>query len=110
MAIVTRKSLQELFSRGDTTSMHAIGRALVVVFNNQTSGEQHSNEANPRNKKGFTNADAYSGCLSAKFYIRHRKLEHWQIVNWTTNNRLAKYHKQIDVAAVEKAAKRIKNV
>ena len=105
--IVTRESLSNLVLRGDTVSMHAIGRALVHLFNRQTDAEQATNDTRVWNEMGFTGADAYSGSLSAKFYLKHHRLEDWQIERWTKLNvrgvpRIAKYWKQLDEEAKKK--------
>lgn len=81
-----------------------IGRALVVLLRNQTSDEQESNTTNISNGVGFTGADAYSGSLTAKFYLKHKRLEDWMVEKWAKPNvngvpRLAKYHGQLNNAA-----------
>ena len=106
--IVTRESLHNLVTRGDDVAMHAIGRALVHLFRRQTEVEQESNETNVNNSVGFTGMDGRSGCITAKYYLKHRKLLDWQVERWTRLNakgcaRLAKYWKQID----EEAQKRV---
>lgn len=111
--IVTREKFQDLICRGDETAMHAIGKALVHLFNRQTVVEQKSNDTRYHNEMGFTPADAHSGCLTAKYYLRHGKLEDWQIQRWIRPNkkgvpRLAKYWRQIDEEAQKKALRKIK--
>lgn len=111
MAIVTKESLQELIDRNDHTTMHVVGRALVVLFNNQLQDEKESNDTTHHNGIGFTGADARSGSLTAKYYLKHKFLEEWQVHRWTKKNdkgwsRLTKYHRQLNVAAEAKAAKK----
>lgn len=81
-----------------------LGRALVVVFDNQTEAEKQANITNRDNGAGFTGADARSGCLTAKYFLKHGMLADWQFDRWTKRNRkgimrFAKYWKQLDSAA-----------
>ena len=105
MAIVTRKSLQAMLNNDNPEYVvQVIGRALVVLFNNQTRDEQVMNTTNQDNGIGFTGADAHSGSITAKYFIKHKTLLNWQIDRWTKPTasgyaRLAKYHKQLNAAA-----------
>jgi len=86
-----------------------IGRALVAIFKRQTKDEQAVNVTNCHNGIGFTGADAHSGCITAKYYIKHRTLLDWQVERWTKTNRngvprIAKYWKQLDQIARERQA------
>ena len=109
MAIVTRESLTDMIETANDAKKQAIvGRALVVVFNNQTENEKAVNETNQDNGVGFTGADARAGSLTAKFWLKHQRLEDWMVDNWTRKNvngvmRLAKYHKQLNAAAEKKS-------
>jgi len=81
-----------------------IGRALVAIFNNQLSEEQNSNVTRFSNGIGFTQADARCGSISAKFYLKHGKLEEWQIKVWMKPNkhglpRIVKYAEQLNKIA-----------
>ena len=110
--LVDRNSLHSIVTRGDVVSMHAIGRALVHLFNRQTRTEQARNDTEVWNEIGFTGADGRSGCITAKYYIKHGSLLDWQIDMWTKTGRsgyarIAKYWKQINEEAEKKAA--IKN-
>lgn len=109
MTVVTQQSLHDLVSRGDEVAMHAIGRALVHLFNRQTEHERQVNTVRVHNTIGFTPADGKSGCISAKFYLKHGRLEDWQVERWAKPNvkgvaRIAKYHRQLN----EEAEKRSK--
>ena len=107
-AIVTAQSLMNMIDAADNTRRAAIiGRALVVVFNNQTAMEQAANVTNEDNGTGFAGMDARSGTLTAKSYIKYGALMQWQIDMWTKKNskgimRIAKYHRQLNEAAVMK--------
>lgn len=81
-----------------------IGKALVVLLNRQTEAEADTNTTNLHNKVGFSAADAHSGCLTAKYWLKNKKLEDWMIAKWTKIGRsgyprLSKYWEQLDHAA-----------
>jgi len=105
MKLVTRESLQVMLDNKNPDYVATvIGRALVVLLNNQTRDEQASNVTTEHNGIGFTGADAHSGCITAKYFIKHKKLLDWQVARWTNPAksgfaRLAKYHKQLNEAA-----------
>ena len=87
---------------------HIVGRALVALFKRQTETERTLNDTNVNNNRGFTAGDAKSGSITAKYYIKHKKLESWQIQKWLEGNargemRLTKYWRQINEVAAEKA-------
>ena len=107
--LVTRDSLTALVSRDDIAAQ-VIGRALVALFNRQTSSEQTANTTNRDNDVGFTHADARSGSLTAKYFLKHKTLLEWQIDRWRKPQkngfpRLAKYWRQLDDIARQKATK-----
>jgi hypothetical protein len=89
--------------------MHFVGRALVVLLNRQTADEQATAHTTHTNNRGFSQSDAKSGTLCAKYYLKHNKLEPWMIGNWTRHwrgqPRIAKYWVQLNEAAQAKAAK-----
>lgn len=103
--IVTKESLTEMLERDDEAFVtKVIGRALVHLFNRQTEDEKRVNDTRMHNAEGFTPADAHSGCITAKYFLKHGKLLDWQIEMWTKKNakgtpRLAKYHGQLDKIA-----------
>lgn len=107
---VTRESLQVMINSADAVKkQHIVGRALVAIFNRQTMSEKNSNITNNWNTVGFSGADAYSGCLTAKSYLKHKSLQEWQVQKWLKPARngfarLTKYHKQLNEIAMEKAA------
>lgn len=110
MTIVTRSKLIEMINRQDEVAMHAIGRALVHLFRRQTEAERDMNTTCEYNLRGFTGADGRQGALTAKYYLKHKKLLDWQMEIWRKPNkngipRLAKYWAQINEEA-EKKAKR----
>jgi len=106
--IVDQVSLIKLVNQNNDLSMHAIGRALVLIFKRQTEDERKANTTNTTNMRGFTGADARKGSITAKYYIKHKKLLDWQIAYWLEPNvnnipRIAKYHKQLNEEARIKA-------
>lgn len=109
--IVTRQSLQDLLdSKAGTPELqHVIGRALVCLYQRQTSAEQSRNTTDEDNGVGFASCDALSGSRTAKSYMQYGRLLQWQIEAWgrrTSNGfaRICKYHKQLNEVAEAKAA------
>ena len=108
--IVTKESLQAMLEAADDAKKaKIIGRALVVLFKRQTEGEKSSNTTDVNNSIGFTGADGRSGCLSAKYFLKHGTLADWQVERWmrpakSGSPRIAKYWRQLDEAAQTKAA------
>jgi antitoxin component YwqK of YwqJK toxin-antitoxin module len=104
--LVTRESLQLLLQseRGG----EVVGRALKAIFTkNQTEEERKYNDTKKFNGIGFSGADARSGSITAKYFIKHGRLEQWQIDQWTRIqkngfSRLTKYWKQLNEIAMEK--------
>jgi hypothetical protein len=106
--LVTKESFIALLNNEDPNFVKAvIGRALVVLFNNQTEDERKTNDTNHENGEGFTGADSRSGCISAKYFIKHGTLEDWMVEQWTKQRahgpRIAKYWRQLNDAAIRKA-------
>lgn len=88
-----------------------VGRALVVLFKRQTAMEQSQNNAVNTNNAGFNKGDSKTGCITAKYYIKHKKLEDWMIDRWLKYNemgemRITKYWRQINEAIQEKASQK----
>lgn len=112
--IVTRESLLNLL-KDEAKRPHVIGRALVVLFNRQTEAERAANQTNMHNAIGFTGADGRSGCLTAKFYLKHKTLLPWQVDRWMKPGksgfpRITKYWRQLDQAAQLKAVQKDEKV
>jgi hypothetical protein len=106
MTLVTRNSLMSLLSN-ENKRPHVIGRALVAIFNNQTRDEQSTNHTVVHNNIGFTGADAKSGSITAKYYLKHKNLLPWQVDQWMKDfkgfPRITKYTKQLNLVAQTKA-------
>jgi hypothetical protein len=84
--------------------VRTVGRALVAIFKNQTGVEQSGNKTKNNNGIGFTKADARIGCIAAKYYLKHKSLEQWQLDIWLRSNkqglpRIVKYASQLNAIA-----------
>lgn len=97
----TRETFIEMLQNDDREYViRVIGRALLVVFRNQTETEKSANITNNHNMMGFTPADARQGSITAKYFIKHKTLLDFQIDMWLKLNdkgipRVAKYWKQL---------------
>ena len=84
-----------------------IGRALVGLFKRQTEDEAKCNDTKFVNNVGFSGSDARSGSLTAKYYMKHKRLEEWQVKKWIRlgkngHPRIARYHRQLNEIALER--------
>lgn len=107
MALVTPEYIDNFLTKNPSKRAEFIGRALVVLFNNQTRDEKAVNDTCEHNGIGFTGADANSGSISAKFFLKHRTLQDWNVERWMKRNkkgqmRIAKYWRQLDAEAQRK--------
>lgn len=111
MSFVTRTSLAAMLAREDREFViRVVGRALVALFNRQLDSEKSSNTAAVFNGAGFSGADARSGSITAKYFLKHGTLLEWQVEQWTKPARnglpkLCKYAKQLDEVAARKSAR-----
>lgn len=103
--IVTKDSLRTMLNNPNQVYvMHVVGRALTALFKRQTDDEKSSNDTRVWNTVGFSGADAKSGSLTAKSYLKNKKLEQWQVDKWLKIGkngypRLCKYHSQLNEIA-----------
>ena len=109
---LTREQVVALVLRTDDVGMNAVGRALVHLLNRQTREESRDNVTRNQNDVGFTPADARMGCIHAKYFIKHRMLNEWQVAYWRKTNvrgipRVAKYWRQLSEEADRQAAKKV---
>lgn len=90
------------------TNDKAIGRALVVLFNNQTADEQAVENVRHRNGEGFRPCHAKMGTSMAKFFLRNGYLSPKQLAYWRVEQkqgmRISIYWRQLLAAAHQKAA------
>jgi hypothetical protein len=104
--IVTKESLLNMLDASPEKKAQIVGRALVVLFNRQVEDEKTSNDTRHLNMQGFAPCDAYSGTLTAKYFLRHRRLLDWQLERWLAPTskgypRIVKYTRQLNEAANE---------
>lgn len=103
--IVTREGLQKMLDNaGSQKRMDIVGRALIVLFNNQTFNEQIDMTTTEQNGEGFTGTDAKYGTWCAELYIKDRKLAAKTVEKWYKKNskgisRISKYWNQLNIAA-----------
>lgn len=108
--MVTKDSLTKMIQAANPEKQaQIVGRACVVLFKRQTDSERAMNTTNTENSMGFTGADAKSGSLTAKMFLKNKTLQAWQVERWLKVDRrgtmrIAKYWKQLDEAARAKAA------
>lgn len=109
MNLVTRESLQAMLESDNPEYVtRVVGRALVAIFNNQTDSEKSDNATEDQNGIGFSGADARSGTLTAKTYLKRKTLEDWQVERWTRRgkngySRITKYAKQLNQIATSRS-------
>jgi len=111
--LVTRESLELLLASTDRNKViQVVGRALVVINNNQTKVEQDAVQTLEHNGIGFTSGDAKGGTLTAKYFKRHNTLLDWQLEKWlrvtATGTRLGKYHAQLNKEAIRLKEERMR--
>lgn len=108
--MITRDSLQQMLDNQNRDYViKVVGRALVALFERQTREEQATDQTSHNNNVGFTGADARSGSLTAKSYLKNKTLADWQVERWLKKgksgySRLCKYWKQLDEIATARAA------
>ena len=108
--MVTKDSLTKMIQAANPEKQaQIVGRACLVLFKRQTESERQTNATNTENSIGFTGSDAKCGSLTAKTFLKHKTLQPWQVERWLKVDcrgtmRIAKYWKQLDEAARDKAA------
>lgn len=107
--LVTKESIQKMLDNPNRLYvMNVIGRALVAIWNRQTEDEKSTNETKIHNGIGFAGCDARSGSLTARSYLKNKRLEDWQMDRWMKKSeksgyaRLCKYHTQLNQIALSK--------
>jgi hypothetical protein len=91
-----RESISALLARND----RAVERALVVLYDRQTAGEQDAEATHESNGRGFTGVDAYIFSSFAKQIQRGRSLTPKQLAvcrkpDKNGNLRIARYWNQL---------------
>lgn len=111
MAKVTRDWIKRYVETQPAAKVEEmVGRALIRLLERQTREEQQVNDTREDNAIGFSAADAKSGSITAKTFIKNGKLLDWQLEKWTKPGRngyprIAKYARQLNDVA-EKAGPR----
>ncbi len=87
---------------------HAIGKALVVLFKNQTASEQSQEATINRNGEGFRPCHAHMGTSMARFYaargfLTPKQIDYWRRPMKDGNMRIGVYWRQLAEAAEVKA-------
>ncbi len=108
--LVTKQSMIDMINVADATKkMHIVGRALVAIYDNQTSQEQSQDSTIEHNGVGFNGADADWGSRSARFYKERGFLGQKSVDSWLKPTKgaggapkITKYWKQLNVAANNK--------
>ena len=99
---LTKESIVELLATNDK----AVGRALLVLLNNQTADEQSSSITKYNNGKGFKGCHANIGTSFAKYFQRTGTLTPKQLAYARGRMNIFQYHRQLIEAAKAKQAER----
>lgn len=88
------------------TNDRAVMRALLVLYENQTTDEQDTATTRHHNNRGFKQCHARIGTSMAKFFIKHNTLTEKQVAYWRVRNknnqmRIACYWRQLLERAIE---------
>ena len=59
------------------------------------------------NGNGFTGCDARSGSITAKYYLKYKTLQDWQLERWLEKNRICRYHRQLNEIAIANKGKKL---
>ncbi len=97
---LTKEYIQNVLARTDNVGKHAVGRALVHLYNRQTTMEQDTLRTQILNERGFTHADAKPGSGMALSYMRYNNLTPAQLAYWqgkskNGSSRIGKYWRQL---------------
>lgn len=109
----TIEYITALLDRKDRVGMHAVGRALVVLFNRQTEDEKRTKTTREYNERGFMACHAECGSAHARIYLDTGLLSTGHLAFWQGNKtddpkkktRIQRYVRQILDAALEKREK-----
>lgn len=110
---LTKDTIQAVLAREDNVGMHAIGRALVHLFDRQTAYEQQAETTYEANSIGFSAFDGEIGASMAKQYTKRGFLTPKQVAVWrrprknSTTTKIGKYWKQILEIAQEKRGREV---
>ena len=100
----TKQDVIDLFNN-KRLAPRALGRALLVLYRNQTNEEQRRKDTIVQNNKGFSSCHAGVGTTCAEYFLKNDHLQEWMINFWlgntspTSQKRIVKYHRQLILAA-----------
>lgn len=100
----TKQDVIDLFN-DRRLAPRAVGRALVVLYKNQTTEEQRKKDTIEQNNKGFSSCHADVGTTCAEYFLKYNHLQSWMVNFWlgkptpTSQKRIVKYHRQLILAA-----------
>ena len=103
-ASITREQIETVLLRTDKVGMHAVGRALVHLFNRQTEDEKINQDVKHDNGMGFQPCHAEIGTSMALFYQKNGFLTPKQVAYWQraanpkkekSKARIARYSRQL---------------
>jgi hypothetical protein len=72
-----------VLSRTDNLGRQAVGRALGLLLDRQTTDEKRDHETRHSNDRGFTQGDAVKGQKHAEYFNAHGTLTDFQFNYWT---------------------------
>lgn len=102
---VTKEWLAERLRRADANIV--VGRALVAIYNRQTSAEQNATTTKNNNGEGFSKPDARIGSIGARMFLSKGQLVPWQLEIWLKEKngypRICKYARQLNEVAKQKS-------
>lgn len=110
--MITKNSLDRMIDEASVERRSLIvARAVLALWKRQTYTEQADNDTQVTNYRGFTKSDARQGGLTAKYFLKHGKIEDWMVERWLKpdvrgTRRISKYWRQLDQIAKEKAAEK----
>lgn len=99
MSDLKREDVVNVFNN-ERLAPRALAKALVIVYNNQTTDEQESKETKHHNSIGFSSPDANLGSRCATYFLKHKTLQPWMFNVWMKKNskgvrRIEKYWRQL---------------
>jgi len=103
--IVTKDYLRDRLTKPDCIKV--LGRALVRIYERQTSDEQQSESTELKNSQGFTAFDARLGTLAARQFLETGSIgikltAYWLAQDKNGYPKICRYVRQLNEVAVER--------
>lgn len=91
--MMVEKKYEEISNIFDNPRLapRAVARALVILYNNQTTEEKYKSETIEKNNSGFAHHHAEIGTRCAKYFLRTGHLEDWMINFWMKRTGVRQY-------------------